>query len=317
MIGCAPILEVAVSYVRDERLLSGPSHPICISATGLLLLNDHVLKAAYGNVWTGKISDVCWLIVAPVVLAAVLHTIGLKSRVARGSAMITVAAFFTALQIWAPLGDTITAWIGGTSVADPTDLLALPALVLVPRCWRKTRTVRPILFGVSLFAVVATEGQDGWDRRYPCDEAPAWDPNVPLFIHFETTLSQIPVRSPSFRSAIRVYGPNGEEVDTFVEEVGWRGTGDVAICPDGGLKPNTQYTWTVGPFKNTGNNSINSSSLGSQVRGSWSFVTDDISDNSPITSAAACRGVHSDVYDALGCDTEPDSGLWDTGDTGQ
>ncbi len=286
----------------------------------LLLLNDHVLKAAYGNVWTGKISDVCWLIVAPVVLAALLHAIGLKSRLARGSAMVTVATFFTALQLWPPLGNTITAWIGGTIVADPTDLLALPCMLLAPICWRTAQTVMPMVFGVSLFAIVASgpDGCDGFvahDRRYPCDEESAWDPNVPLFLHFESDLNQMPIRSPAFRSGIRIYGPNGNEVESFVAEIG---DGDVAICPTGGLTPGTQYTWTVGSFKTDSNNSVRPPSWSSWAQGVWSFVTDEISDNSPIETQLGCASVDPSVYDALRCDVEPvDTGSWDTGDTGQ
>ena len=43
-------------------------HPFCILSMIVLGLNDHIWKAAYGNVWTGKISDVAGLIFFPILL---------------------------------------------------------------------------------------------------------------------------------------------------------------------------------------------------------------------------------------------------------
>jgi len=45
-----------------------------IVGLGLLLLNDHVLKATYGNWFTGKLSDVAGLLIFPLFLQFVFAT---------------------------------------------------------------------------------------------------------------------------------------------------------------------------------------------------------------------------------------------------
>jgi hypothetical protein len=278
-----------------------------------LLLNDHVWKAAYHNTFTGKLSDACWLIVAPVVLACVLRLCRVSAGRSKWLALGTVGIFFTALQVWAPLGDTLVGWYGGIHTADLTDLLALPALLLVPLCWRGRPKRVPLALGISLVACVATSPPaEDWDKRYPCDGEQAWDPNVPLFLHFDHDLA-VPTRTPAFQSNIRVYTKNGKEVEILVAQVG---PGDVAICAKDGLAPSTEYFWTAGPFDT---DSMNTMSVDYTKTGTRSFVTDDRSDNAAISTTLACSGVDPDVYSLLTCDDEysPDTGeTTDTGDTG-
>src|SRR5690606_8076044 len=45
------------------------SHPVTVLALAVLLVNDHVLKQAYGSWWTGKLSDVAGLVLAPALVA--------------------------------------------------------------------------------------------------------------------------------------------------------------------------------------------------------------------------------------------------------
>ena len=46
-------------------------HPVALIALAAWLLNDHVLKSAFGNEWTGKLSDGAGLIVFPLLLLSV------------------------------------------------------------------------------------------------------------------------------------------------------------------------------------------------------------------------------------------------------
>ena len=63
----------------DTRGLHGRwlGHPATVIALLVLVVNDHVLKAAYPGWVTGKLSDAAGLVLAPPLLAAVL---GLRGR---------------------------------------------------------------------------------------------------------------------------------------------------------------------------------------------------------------------------------------------
>jgi hypothetical protein len=51
---------------KENHLIT---HPLFITAVLLLLINDHILKGAYGNWLTGKLSDFAGLFVLPVIVA--------------------------------------------------------------------------------------------------------------------------------------------------------------------------------------------------------------------------------------------------------
>jgi hypothetical protein len=142
---------------RRGAAVSALLHPLPLAAIGLLVVNDHVLKAAYPGWVTGKLSDVAGLVFFPLLLAVLVELVvpGAPSlRVAIGCAAATAIAFlavktcapatrlaelaFGALQ-WpfraaaaalhgAPPGPLLPAVL----VRDPTDLLALPAVAAGP-----------------------------------------------------------------------------------------------------------------------------------------------------------------------------------------
>ncbi len=137
-------------------------HPVALFATVGLWTNDHVLKPAYPGWVTGKLSDVCGVVLFPLLVVGVLE-IGAwlgGSRQRMGARWVGVAALvtgiaFAAIQIWAPAGAAYE-WLFGLRQAlisatttdlsrvpqvqhtmDPTDLLALPFLVFpVWLAWR-------------------------------------------------------------------------------------------------------------------------------------------------------------------------------------
>ena len=109
-------------------------HPAFLGSLAVLALNDHVFKGAniFPEFVTGKLSDVAGMLVAPLLLAAV---VGVRTRRAWWAAHVAVAAVFSAIQVSTTAA---AAWAGAMSAvgfpwvitADPTDLAALPLLLL-------------------------------------------------------------------------------------------------------------------------------------------------------------------------------------------
>jgi photosystem II stability/assembly factor-like uncharacterized protein len=143
-------------------------------AIGVLLVNDNYLKYAFPSALTGKLSDVAELFVLPLAVVVVALSISpvLPWR-AVGISIATYAAVgiaFIALKTDAQFANTLRAAIGpvtggGTvGVIDPTDLLALPALLvsfaLLYRGLRSQVTASPRwralpVLGLVVFASVA------------------------------------------------------------------------------------------------------------------------------------------------------------------
>ncbi|TYB47077.1 hypothetical protein FXF51_59215 [Nonomuraea sp. PA05] len=95
----------------------------------VLLVNDHLLKQAWPGFVTGKLSDVAGLVVAPAMLALLFR------RRADLTATVLTGVLFTAVKTTETGAEAASyAWtlVAGPSrvLADPTDLLALPALAL-------------------------------------------------------------------------------------------------------------------------------------------------------------------------------------------
>lgn len=153
-------------------------HPTTCVAVAVLLLNDHVLKAAFGTWWTGKLSDAAGLLVAPPLVTLVLALAWRgprprSDRVVRALAVATVGALFALVKV-APLGAAVAsaAWslVDGPGLvrSDATDLAVLPVLALAWRAGAGTRpgpggTRRPtaparwlVVLPVAVLATVAT-----------------------------------------------------------------------------------------------------------------------------------------------------------------
>jgi len=128
-------------------------HPLWWGSLGLLALNDHVLKQVgmLPEVVTGKLSDVVGLVVAPALLATLLRV-----RRERGLivAHLAVGAVFAGIQLSAPFASLWSRLMGlvgfpWTIVCDPTDLLALPFLLV---SWR-------------FLTPVMRQARPGWTRQ--------------------------------------------------------------------------------------------------------------------------------------------------------
>jgi hypothetical protein len=152
---------------RSREALRWLGAPATLLALAVLALNDHVLKHAAPGVVTGKLSDVAGLVVAPPLLAVGLALLRAPrptqvSLVATGIgftlAKTTEWGIDAANAVWSLVWPT-------EMLRDPTDLVALPALLLaawVARAVRRPTSPGHRSLGLALgslalpFAVVAT-----------------------------------------------------------------------------------------------------------------------------------------------------------------
>ena len=148
------------------------SHPISIVALIVLLLNDHLWRRVAPSWLTGKIGDFAWLIFAPFLLAALLAWVWPKRNEFVGRLSIigvgvifglakTVPAFHT---LTIDVLEFLTRWPNILRL-DPTDLLALPALLIAGWIWERsaTRSVRLpyrgwVLLPLAMLATMADSG---------------------------------------------------------------------------------------------------------------------------------------------------------------
>ncbi|WP_329427055.1 hypothetical protein OG339_42975 [Streptosporangium sp. NBC_01495] len=159
-----------------EPFLAWFGHPATVVATFVLLINDHLLKTLWPGPVTGKLSDVAGLLVAPPLLALAISLAFLRTgslspdptRFAALAAIVTVGVGFTLVkttEAGAELASRAWTLAAGPSrvLADPTDLVALPALGAAWLIWRRCRTGHPvrrvralIIVPIALVGVTAT-----------------------------------------------------------------------------------------------------------------------------------------------------------------
>lgn len=78
-------------------------HPIVVACLACWALNDHVLKAAFHNEWTGKLSDIACLVVVPVLLPAAWEAItGRRHRHAVVYGALVGAAVMVTINLFEP-----------------------------------------------------------------------------------------------------------------------------------------------------------------------------------------------------------------------
>jgi len=114
------------------------THPLSLLSIGLLLVNDHLLKAASPSWFTGKLRRRRGIAVLSFLLSIVIGIVLSPSRVSvrrvgQLSILIT-AVCFTLIKVVPVVNDGTERWVSHilgapASIAlDPTDLLALPVL---------------------------------------------------------------------------------------------------------------------------------------------------------------------------------------------
>lgn len=152
-----------------RRALASLAHPLTVCAVILLLVNDFVLRRLWPSWLTGKLGDAAWLAFAPLALAAVLAWL-IPPRTPRHEQLVAAFAFgltgltFTLVKgvpaIHAAVLPALEVLTGAPSqlLADPTDLLTLPAMLAGWAVWqaRGTRASRPLpRYGVTVLGLAA------------------------------------------------------------------------------------------------------------------------------------------------------------------
>lgn len=131
------------------------THPIVLASLVVLIVNDHVLKARWPGPVTGLASDIAGLVLLPAAIVLALDAARTRAVTNRTAVRVaSVVAFgFAAVELL-PAADTayelglgIAGWpvralFGSGSLrvaatADPFDLVALPAALVVPWLWAK------------------------------------------------------------------------------------------------------------------------------------------------------------------------------------
>lgn len=153
-----------------RRALWALAHPVTLAAVLTLLLNDHLFKALWPGWVTGKLGDVAGLVFLPPLLAALLALLPLSHRDRWvGPAAFALAGGWWALAVTLPEVHAtslsmLTALTGAPFwfERDPSDLLALPGLLLAAWVWRRggrAAELRPsgaVVGALALVACVAT-----------------------------------------------------------------------------------------------------------------------------------------------------------------
>ncbi|MFF4620131.1 hypothetical protein [Nonomuraea jabiensis] len=132
-----------------------------VAGVFVLFINDHLLKQTWPGPVTGKLSDVAGLVVAPALVALLFW------RRADLAATVLTGVLFTLVkttETGAELASHAWTLVAGPSrvLADPTDLLALPALALA--WWVRRRSLESdsarwrvmVTMPLAVFAVTAT-----------------------------------------------------------------------------------------------------------------------------------------------------------------
>ncbi|MDW8327700.1 MAG: hypothetical protein RMK99_14145 [Anaerolineales bacterium] len=121
-------------------------HPVTLFSLGLLLLNDHVFKAAAPSALTGKLSDFAGLFFFPFLLTTLLSLLTDRRRIparATFAASLAITAIgFTLIKTVPEANAAMRALLAGFRggpvqiVLDPTDCMALVMLLPAAGLWR-------------------------------------------------------------------------------------------------------------------------------------------------------------------------------------
>lgn len=154
-------------------------HPLFGVAVLALALNDHVLKGAglLPGAVTGKLSDLAGLLVAPLVLAWLTRV---KTERGFAWAHLAVGAGFSLLQVSAVAELVNTLPVPVQVWADPTDLLALPALVVSWLAFRRWEGRPHRAVGVVALVFCTATSQNSPPPRYPFPPAGVLETDVYL-----------------------------------------------------------------------------------------------------------------------------------------
>lgn len=194
-----------------DKILQLLGHPLVTGSVVLLLLNDHLFRVNYPSSLTGKLSDFCWLLFFPLILAIPLSIV-IPGRARYQQKVV----FFSSLSLTGLvfiLANTVTSFrqfleqlLGSVTrsefriTQDPTDLVALLSFVLLWQLWKRSK-----------------DGKDSYKRPLPY-----------LTIAFGITLSLA-------NSAYAIQGIECVSTDStaLISSVGWQD--EIYVSSNGGM----------------------------------------------------------------------------------
>lgn len=164
-----------------EHSLRCLGHSSVIASVFLLLINDSVLKYRFPGVVTGKLSDFSGLYFFPFLLilgmSLLSRKIKLNHRATSVVSFLVVALLFTGMKTvpWINIGvERLLGVVTGTPSVislDPTDLIALPVLLLSWTLWDRLKIGKPKEYAwiIVIFAVVGSLATSCRDPRVITD----------------------------------------------------------------------------------------------------------------------------------------------------
>lgn len=133
----------------DRSALRALTQPAALAAAAVLLLNDLVWQRLWPSWWTGKIGDVAWLVIVPLLAAVPFSAVRPLRRLStRGFAALVCLpiAIGFALAKAVPAVNAALLALGasyGLTLKlrlDPTDLIALPGVLGAAWIWHSSRS---------------------------------------------------------------------------------------------------------------------------------------------------------------------------------
>lgn len=131
----------------SNHALNSLAHPASIFAMMTLMINALVLQPRFPSWWTGKIGDMAWLVFSPFLFAWLLTFLipsswKMPAKKLGLVAIVGVGIAYSLLKTVPSLNDGMVhfgLWLGFPLKLqlDPTDLLALPCLLLAWFIWRR------------------------------------------------------------------------------------------------------------------------------------------------------------------------------------
>ncbi len=157
------LVGIRFCAMAPDRNQSTLGNPFFLGSLALLIVNDQFLKSQYGNTITGKLSDFAGLFVVSFLAVSLAR----KHQRSERLALIPIAIIFSLAKTIPAITDTIVGGLdlvlpwSNSIVTDPSDLIALTLLLVVPaslrfkpvplRLWAKNA-----LFLTTVLACTAT-----------------------------------------------------------------------------------------------------------------------------------------------------------------
>jgi hypothetical protein len=152
-----------ISRNFSQKAIRCLSHPVSLLAMVMIIINALFLQKVYPSWLSGKLGDLGWMIVLPLVLTLLLSLLpsGKCSKYAVEISVLLTAVFLTLFKLspWVnQLAQSSFTSLFGTPLKlalDPTDLLVLPALLIPIMIWHGEQRIKMPVWRYAAIGLVA------------------------------------------------------------------------------------------------------------------------------------------------------------------